>query len=175
MDLDYNWSFPDIETPLLWAESRRYYYKGEVVFEAIGGGLYEKPELRNVVKDLSIEPVDIRKMLKKNENLMDGVVQTTLKQIYDIYNEYRDSTDYCYAAFSGGKDSIVMLDLVQRALPHDKIGVIFGDTTMELSDTYKTINIAQHRWNDLEWNCARTDFDSKESWRKIGPPSRTIM
>ncbi len=30
-----------------------------------------------------------------------------------------------YVAYSGGKDSIVMLDIVQRALPHDGFVVVF--------------------------------------------------
>lgn len=174
LDLDYNWAIPDTELPLLWAEFRRYFYRGELVFETVGGGLYERPLLKNVVANLSLEPVNIPEMLARNEALMEGLVQTTLKQIYDIFNQYRYSVDYCYAAFSGGKDSVVMLDLVQRALPHDQFGVIFGDTTMELSDTYKTVDVARKRWNDLEWNSAKTDFDSKESWRRIGPPARTI-
>lgn len=32
-----------------------------------------------------------------------------------------------YVAFSSGKDSLVMPDLIQRALPHDSFEVIFGD------------------------------------------------
>ncbi len=174
LDSNYNWNIPDTELPLMWAESRRYYYRGEFVFEASGGGLYKDPELKNVVENISVEPVDIRLMIARNDNLMEGLVQTTLKQIYDIFNQFRNSIDYCYAAFSGGKDSIAMLDLVQRALPHDKFGVIFSDTTMELSDTYKTVDIARQRWSDLEWNIAKTDFHSTESWKKIGPPARTI-
>ena len=40
-----------------------------------------------------------------------------------------------YVAFSGGKDSVVTLDLVQRALPHNSFKVLFGDTGMEFPDT----------------------------------------
>lgn len=31
-----------------------------------------------------------------------------------------------YVAYSGGKDSIVMLDIVQRALPHDGFVVVLA-------------------------------------------------
>lgn len=78
LDRDYGWDFPDCEGPLMWAEARRYFYKGELVCEASGGGLYEMPTLKNVIKDLRITPVDIEMMLSKNESVMDGLVQKTL-------------------------------------------------------------------------------------------------
>lgn len=65
LDRDYGWDFPDCEGPLMWAEARRYFYKGELVCEASGGGLYEMPTLKNVIKDLRITPVDIEMMLSK--------------------------------------------------------------------------------------------------------------
>lgn len=46
LDRDYGWDFPDCEEPLMWAEARRYFYKGELVCEASGGGLYEMPTLK---------------------------------------------------------------------------------------------------------------------------------
>jgi len=41
-----------------------------------------------------------------------------------------------------------MLDLIQRALLHDSFEVIFGDTTIELSDTYKTIEDTREIFSD---------------------------
>lgn len=173
-DTKYGWVFPDVEEPLLWAEGRKYIYKGQLVAEAVGGGLYDMPTLKNVVEKLSIEPVNVDLMVKKNENIMDGLVQTTLKKIYDIFTKHRKKVDINYVAFSGGKDSVVMLDLVQRAIPHDAFYVVFGDTTMELSDTYRTVEVSKKRWNDLSWRVARTTFDAKDSWKVVGPPARTI-
>ena len=85
LDRDYGWDFPDCEEPLMWAEARRYFYKGELVCEASGGGLYEMPTLKNVIKDLHITPVDIEMMLSKNESVMNGFVQKTLKTTYKTY------------------------------------------------------------------------------------------
>ncbi len=79
LDKEYGWSFPDCEEPLLWAEARRYFYRGELVCEATGGGLYEMPVLKNVVPDLKLQPVDIDTMLLKNESIMNGLVQKRLK------------------------------------------------------------------------------------------------
>lgn len=173
-DTQHNWQFPNSQLPLMWAEMRRYFYKGEFVGEAVGGGLFTMPELRNVKSGLVIEPVDIPMMLKKNKGIMDGLVQRTLKTIYGTYLEYCKNVNMFYVAFSGGKDSIVMLDVVQRALPHDSFEVIFGDTTMELSVTYEAVEKAKDRWPLLNWHTAKTSYDAVESWNKIGFPARKL-
>lgn len=174
LDTEYGWRFPDAEGPLLWAEGRRYLYRGELVAEAVGGGLYSMPVMKNVVRDLSLIPVDIPAMLRKNEDLMDGLVQKTLKDTYSFYEQYQNRVDMFYVAFSGGKDSVVMLDLVQRAIPHDKFDVIFGDTTMELCDTYENVGRAKKHWPDLRWHTAKANFNALNSWKFTGPPARTI-
>ncbi len=173
-DKDFGWSFSDTEEPLMWAEARKYYYKGELVGEASGGGLYEMPVLKNVVKNLKIEPVNIQKMLQKNESIMNGLVQQTLKTTYKNYLEYKPKVSMFYVAYSGGKDSLVMLDIVQRALPHDDFVIVFGNTTMELQTTYDALAKAKAHWPTLEWYEARASFDAEESWRKIGFPARKL-
>ena len=173
-DRDYGWTFPDCEEPLMWAEARRYFYRGELVGEASGGGLYEMPVLKNVVSDLTIKPVDIQEMLLKNESIMNGLVQKTLKTTYSNYLEYKAKVSMFYVAYSGGKDSIVMLDIVQRALPHDDFVVVFGDTTMELNTTYEALSDAKEYWPSLEWYEARADYTAEESWTKIGFPARKL-
>lgn len=174
LDSKHGWVFPDAKGPLMWAEGRRYLYKGQLVAETVGGGLYEMPKLKNVVSNLHVQEVDMDAMVKKNAGIMEGLIQTTLKQIYKIYLQHKDKVDISYVAFSGGKDSVVMLDLVQRAIPHDSFYVVFGDTTMELSDTYHILEESKKKWSDLSWRIARTPFDSKESWNFVGPPARTI-
>ena len=56
-----------------------------------------------------------------------------------IYEKYKNKVDVFYVAFSGGKDSVVALDIVQRALPHNSFAVLFGDTGMEFPDTYTVL------------------------------------
>ena len=78
-DRDHGWNFPDCEEPLMWAESRRYFYRGEMVGEASGGGLYEMPVLKNVVPNLEVEPVNIKEMISKNEMINSQISQKCLE------------------------------------------------------------------------------------------------
>lgn len=174
LDKDYRWDIPECTGPLMWAEGRRYIYRGELVAEAVGGGLYSMPSMKNVVHNLSIVPVDIQAMVSKNENLMNGLIQRTLRFVYDTYKQYENRVSLFYVAFSAGKDSMVMLDIVQRALPHDSFVVVHGDTTMEFDATYKAVDEAKKRWQQLEWYTARAPFDAIESWCKIGYPARRL-
>lgn len=173
-DKQFGWKIPDTDNPLMWAEGRRYIYFGEVVGEAIGGGLYDVPTLKSNKPGLEIKPVNVSLMVEKNKSMMVGLVQKTLKFIYNTRRAHLKKVDITYVAFSGGKDSIVMLDLVQRALPHDSFRVIFADTTMELCDTYKAVEKAQKRWNTLDWNIVRSHMSAPSSWEKIGPPSEKM-
>ncbi|MBF0318624.1 MAG: phosphoadenosine phosphosulfate reductase family protein [Nitrospirae bacterium] len=168
------WSYPKTDRPLLWAQTRRYIHKGRLVAEASGGGLYTSPDVKIHEKDLEIQPVDVSAMTAKNKPMSDGIVQGTLGTIYRIFKEYKKKKiDVFYVAFSGGKDSLVLLDLVQRALPHNEFKVVFSDTTMEISDTYEAVELAKKRWSTLEFHTSRSHLDARESWELFGPPSRT--
>lgn len=174
IDKIFGWQFPRTKEPLCWAEGRRYFYRGELVAETQGGNLFGLPELKNVVAKLTLEPVDVKAMIAKNENLLTGMVQRTLKDIYGTFAAYKGKVDLFYGAFSGGKDSTVMLDLIRRALPHDAFEVIFGDTTMELEDTCRTVEAVKELFTDLRWHTARAPFAALDSWQFMGPPSRQI-
>lgn len=168
------WTYPKSEKPLLWAETRRYICKGRLVAEAQGGGLYTKPTLKIYEDKLEFEPINVEAMVEENKALMTGLVQHSIGIIYKTFNEYkRKNIDVVYVAFSGGKDSLVLLDLIQRALPHNEFKVVFSDTSMEISDTYKAVERAKERWPDLEFYTAKSHMDAKESWEVFGPPSRT--
>ena len=138
------WNYPkDDSAPLMWAEANNYIYKGRTVARTKGGSVYTQPEL--VILDDPepdngmLEFVDIEGMVQKNQDLLETLTQETIQKIYNVYREYKYHVDVFYVAFSGGKDSVVALDLVQRSLPHDDFLVLFGDTRMEFPDTYKVV------------------------------------
>lgn len=171
------WNYPKTDdAPLLWAEANNYIYKGRLVAKTKGGSLYTKPELI-LLEDPEpnnelLQCVDIEKMCQKNKELMEALEQDTIKRIYNTYREYKDKIDIFYVAFSGGKDSIVALDLVQRALPHNDFKVIFSDTGMEFPDTYKTCQIYQEACNTLgvDFYIAKSEYSPLDTWKKFGPP-----
>lgn len=174
--MDKVWEYPNTDAPLLWAEGiRKYILNGRVIAEAKGGSFYEKPKI--VVKDNTIkklEPINIGKLIETNHSLMDGLIHRSIQFIRSTYEQYKSLGYKFVAAFSGGKDSIVLLDLVQRALAPDQFIVIFGDTSMELSDTYSAIEKAKKHYPNLNFQVAASTFDAKESWKEFGPPGRRL-
>ena len=177
LGFDKFWTYPkDKSAPLMWAESNNYIYKGKVVAKTKGGSLYSKPELIIMEEPEpngeQLQFVNVEVMCKKNQALMETLEQETIRKIYNTYREFKDKVDVFYVAFSGGKDSVVALDLVQRALPHDEIKVIFGDTGMEFSDTYDVVKQTQE-WcqkKEIDFHTAKSEDSPIDTWSKFGPP-----
>lgn len=174
-DYDKNDSFP-----YMWAEANNYYYRGRLVAKTKGGSLYTPPELV-LIEDPEPEGyplrfVDIPAMVDKNRQLMEQLVQETIKKIYNTFIEYQDKVDVFYVAFSGGKDSVVSLDLVQRALPHNCFKVLFGDTGMEFPDTYETVEKIKQICAEekIEFLQAKSKLKPENTWQIFGPPAVTI-
>lgn len=174
-DYDKNDSFP-----YMWAEANNYYYRGRLVAKTKGGSLYTPPELV-LIEDPEPEGyplrfVDIPAMVDKNRQLMEQLVQETIKKIYNTFIEYQDKVDVFYVAFSGGKDSVVALDLVQRALPNNCFKVLFGDTGMEFPDTYETVEKIKQICAEekIEFLQAKSKLKPENTWQIFGPPAVTI-
>jgi len=77
--------------------------------------------------------------------------------------DMRSRVEAMVVAFSGGKDSLTALDLVQRALPPDAFFVIFGDTGMELKVTHQAVECAKAHWPNLRFHTARSHMTAVES------------
>lgn len=164
------------EEPLLWAQGIRYYISnGKPVAEAVGGSFYDVPKVKFLTGDkTAIEPVNVDKLWEINKSLMEGLVQRALQFIRATYEEYAAKGYKFVVAFSGGKDSLVLLDLVQRALAPDQFVVIFGDTGMELKDTYATVAAVRELYPSLNFQVAKSILPTEESWSKFGPPGRRL-
>ena len=173
------------ELPYLWAEANYYWYRGIRVAHTSGGSLVEKPtivmEKDEQGHDLlpsgsTLKPVDIQRMIEKNRDMVAVIEKTTTKKIYDVYQRYKNKLDCFHVAFSGGKDSIVLLELVKRALPHTVFMVVFGDTGMEFPDTYDVVDIVERQCKEegIAFYRAQSHFKPEESWKLFGPPSRVL-
>ena len=188
LGFDKYWSYDkQNDVPYMWAESSAYLYRGKLIAKIKGGDLYSPPELQpekdengnvifGTVQGIKLEPVDIEGMLALNEDLMSVIESATVKRIVKEYEKFRNKLDIFHVAYSGGKDSAVLLDLVKKSLPKDSFVVIFGDTGMEFPDTYESVEQTQKQCQNegIPFYIARSHMDPKDSWRMFGPPSRTL-
>lgn len=180
LGFDQYWNYAKNDAyPYMWAEANNYFYRGRLVAKTKGGSMCTAPEIVIVEEPepngMPLRFVDIPAMVEKNRDLLEKLAAETIKKIYNTYVEYMDKVDVFYVAFSGGKDSIVTLDLVQRALPHNKFKVLFGDTGMEFPDTYETVNAIQQQCAEkgIEFLRAKSDLRPSDSWEMFGPPAVT--
>ncbi len=191
MDLlgfDKYWTYDkQSDTPYMWAESIIYWYHGVQIAKIKGGDLYTAPELQpvrdengNVVfgkeSGVVLQAVDIAAMNEKNRDLLTVIEDSTVKKIVKEYEKFKKKLDIFHVAFSGGKDSAVLLDLVKKALPKDSFVVIFGDTGMEFPDTYETVEYTKRQCevDGTPFYISRSHFEPHDSWKLFGPPARVL-
>jgi phosphoadenosine phosphosulfate reductase len=132
----------------------------------------DKPEHRNA----KLRPVDLAAMVEDNREILGWLEETTAKKILAVYEKYADKLDIFHVAFSGGKDSCVLLELVKSVLPHDSFVVVFGDTGMEFPDTYDVIDKVEEQCKEeeIKFYRAASHLSPTESWDLFAPPSRVL-
>lgn len=182
------WSYESQnEVPYMWAESTVYWYRGVQIAKIKGGDLYTTPELQPIrdengavlfgtAEGCKLQPIDMKAMCRASEDLLTVIEDSTVKKIVKEYEKFKNKLDIFHVAFSGGKDSAVLLDLVKKALPRDSFVVIFGDTGMEFPDTYETVAHTKQQCEEdgIPFYIARSHFDPEDSWKLFGPPARVI-
>lgn len=182
------WQFDEQnDVPYMWAESNTYIYRGVAIAKIKGGDLYHAPDLIPITDEhgvilfgkqngTKLLPIDIDEMCEKNKEILSFMEDATVKLIVKEYEKYKAKLDIFHVAFSGGKDSAVLLDLVRKALPKGSFVVIFGDTGMEFPDTYASVQYTKRicEAEGTPFYIARSHFDPHESWQKFGPPARVL-
>jgi 3'-phosphoadenosine 5'-phosphosulfate sulfotransferase (PAPS reductase)/FAD synthetase/ferredoxin len=160
--------------PLLWAQKNVYLLNGEKVAQ-LNNTQYDKPLSLEFFFEgkLRLEPVDVPAMVASNAPTMDIIVADAKRRTKELYDADIGRCDIAYIAFSGGKDSVVLLDICHRVLPLS-VPVIFSDTDMELPDTYNVWEEIKNRYPDREFIAAKAESSALENWQRFGPPSRTI-
>ena len=188
LGFDKYWQYDrQTDVPYMWAESVQYYYRGKPVAKIKGGNLYEAPEIMLAADEAGravapepgnapLRPMDIERMAAKNRDMIDILENDAVKRLVGIYEKYKHKLDIFHVAFSGGKDSAVLLELVKKALPKESFVVIFGDTGMEFPDTYEAVRQAQGacKKDGTPFYISRSHFDPHDSWRIFGPPARVL-
>ena len=178
LGFDKYWKYDKNDSfPYMWAEANNYYYRGRLVAKIKGGSICNAPEVSIIENPepvgYALRFVDIPAMVAANKDIIEQLAQDTIKKIYNTFVEYKKRVDVFYVAFSGGKDSVVTLDLVQRALPHNQFKVMFGDTGMEFPDTYKTVDAIKLlcKEQDIEFITAKSHYSPDYTWSQFGPPA----
>lgn len=188
LGFDRYWNYNrQTKFPYMWAEANRYWYRGKLVAKLKGGNFYTKPEIIIPTDESGIpvlpepnsdvlRPVNITAMVEANREMLEIVEQTTVKKILAIYEKYKGRLDCFHVAFSGGKDSAVLLDLVKKALPKGSFVVVFGDTGMEFPDTYDAIEKTHQACEreEIPFYVAKSHLETEKSWEMFGPPSRVL-
>lgn len=103
---------------------------------------------------------DIRKL--KQKEIFNLPYEKKVLWAKEKIREFLEQFPNSYIAFSGGKDSSVLLHLV-RSIKTDCVA-IFSDTTMELPEIYSHINNTQNVITNSN------NYDFKDIWEKKGYP-----
>ncbi len=179
---------PKERRPLLWAKKNVYLYRGEEIarlhktrygkpldieWKGVSCGNEDSSEGTKLRRKLKLVPVDVGALAAENRDIMTALVADTLKRIKEMYDAYVEKCDTVYIGFSGGKDSVVLLDLCHRVLPLD-VPVVFSDTDMELPDTYRVWEEIQGRYEDRPFLKVSAKTRALENWQLFGPPSRSV-
>ena len=181
LGFDKYWNYEKNDTyPYMWAEANNYFYRGKLVAKTKGGSCYTKPEIILIEEPepngAPLRFVDIPQMVEKNKNILEKLVQETIKNVFNTYNEFKNKVDIFHVSYSGGKDSEVTFDIVQRTLPHNSFIVMFGDTGMEFPDTYESVKYMRNfcEVENIGFYTANAGISPIETWKKFGFPSSAL-
>ena len=176
LGFDKFWKYPKCQNPLLWANGRRYFYKGELVAIAKGGNALDLPtiEFEEGYNNLRLDEIDIQEVIRRNKDALFVIENEAMDFIDQVSTKY---PDYPFSvSFSGGKDSQSVLDLVTRVIHSDDITIIFSDTTLEHDLTHKTVDKSiefyKAKCPGLTFHTAKPVKSASELFKDMGLPSR---
>lgn len=100
------WNYPHCEEPLLWAINKQYFYRGTLVFEAKGANIYDEATVvfQPGQEALKLKPVDVKRMLKRNADLMFLLESEAIEFIHETYEQYASARKTVKAAVANTLD-----------------------------------------------------------------------
>ena len=137
--LDKYWNVPETSMPLMWKTGRyrTYILNGRRIGRVTYNGI-------NVFDmDVDFDPNQIKKDVKNNKDILKEMEDEAISFICDVYEKF--GNNHIFVSFSGGKDSTVVLHLVEKCFSelNEEFNVLFVNTTLESEHTldfvYKTV------------------------------------
>lgn len=160
----------------LWVTPANYTYfsQGKALFKmsaATADAVFDK------TKPLSLPAKRTRKDLLNRLREANRAYIERLQ--YEAENFIRETVDRfsgrpVLVSFSGGKDSTVVSHLVMNGLGRSDVLHVFADTTIELPDTYRYLQIFQKEHPLTPLISSRSPLDFFKTAESIGPPSRIL-
>jgi len=156
--------------------ARRVIYKGKtyIWFTVKDGKVSLRLDKRYEFKEDDGEHMDgfIERTIRANDLYINELVMESQNFIIEMLKQFSSIVKNVTVAFSGGKDSIVVADLVAKTMETGYV-LFFADTSLELPDTYDFID-EMARDMKVELKTAKPDIDFIEMCRKLEPPSKIM-
>ena len=124
---------------------------------------YRKPQLQTIMRG---KTTTWQKIIQANTSSLAEIEEEAIDFIEKVAVQYKHSA----VAYSGGKDSLVTLDLVAKSdVPYD---IIFADTGIEFPETMENIDLISKNYNRKILTNKNQSWDFWERFEQFGPPTR---
>lgn len=172
-----------IEDSVWNGSGSRYYVNGKKIhFSVKNLKNYDSDFIREKIDELKGENTYthfnqmIAKWIKANTTRYDYITSEAKSYITQYSKKYlNDDLNAAFVSFSGGKDSTVVSDLVRKATGNPSVIHIFGNTTLELPQTYEYVE--RFRATNKRTPMLRAENKEQDFFNLcaiFGPPSRTL-
>jgi phosphoadenosine phosphosulfate reductase len=132
-------------------------------------GVAIKTKYRKILPKNIIEKGKIttwQNIVQANKNSLSAIENEAIGFIEKVAVQYKHTA----VAYSGGKDSLVTLDLVAKSdVPYD---IIFADTGLEFPETLENIDLIAERYNRRILTNENQSWNFWERFEQFGPPTR---
>lgn len=173
------------EDKSVWASNSRYYVNGKPT--AFSSSTFRDANTDKLIKQIEeyhYLVVSDSKAYKNFENQIDTFKKANKRRLDFIKDEAISFVKHAASnfeqeqivlSFSGGKDSTATADVVIKALGNPTLTHIFGDTTLEFSQTYEYAQRYKENHPLAEFRISKnTDQDFSKVCEDIGPPARMM-
>ncbi len=163
--------------PYMWAVGNRYYHAGGLCFTRRYGSLLHDPELTRrgaggLLPLPRLHPVAVAPpaLDGRTVGLLADLEAGAVEAVGRIHAQYGGRMP-TVVAFSGGKDSVALLGIVAKALPHRAFEVVWADTGMEFPSTPAVWDWAKGAYPGVAFTRVGCDQPAISLWYDRGAPN----